>query len=416
MVGQAVMALAMLLGLTAFGAVQPANSEEPPSIVAPLGARSFEDFEKAAEAARLQYGDDDVRYAEVLLSAGWLTPVYWPRASIEGAVKKALAIVERADGPNSLSVARCLLALARHYMVPGPWNPDREREAPKARQSIERALTIYEANGMAESDQAARAIEQLGLLEKQAGNATAAEAHVSRALSIIEKTAGPDHQRVVGVLHELIVLYRMQKRFADIEPIYKRITSIEEASFGQGDWRTLVAWDGLADYYRSRCRDVEAEAIERRTSPYKARNLSAYIAEMERAPDAKHPMLAQNLKQLGDYHRQMAQWADAERAYKRAVAALEKDGSHWELWQARAGLAESYLRQARVDEAESEYLRAVDAFRSYDPADRNKVLPLEVLDGLSAVYERTARQEEAAALKAQAAAGRHGLHAARKCL
>jgi tetratricopeptide (TPR) repeat protein len=215
------------------------------------------------------------------------------------------------------------------------------------------------------------------------------------------------------------VLYRMQKRFADMEPLHKRITSIEEASFGQSDWRTLLAWDGLADYYRSRCRDAEAEAIERRTSPDKARNLSAHLAEMERAPDAKHPMLAQNLKQLGDYHRQMEQWAEAERAYQRAVGLLEKERSRWDLWQARARLAESYLRQGRVDEAEREYMHAIEVFRSFDggkdAAGKDKLLPLQVLEGLAAVYESTSRPEQASALRTQAETERQRMKAARNC-
>jgi tetratricopeptide (TPR) repeat protein len=410
--------LAVPLALSTLGGAPPATSQARSPSEA-TAHDSINEFEKAVQAARQQYGDHDVRYAEALLSAVSLAPIYQPRASIERAIETAQAIFEKVKGPNSVPVARSLLVLASHYMKPAPWNPDREQDSPKARQLIERALGIYEANGLAESDQAARAIEQLGRLEQHVGNAGAAEALFERSLRTIEKTAGPDHPQVVGVLYRLQAIYRMQKRFEGVEPLYKRIISIEEATFGQSDLRTITAWDGLADYYRSRCRDTEADAIEKRTSSDKARKLSAYLTEIAKAPDATHPALALKFKTLGDHYRRMGQWADAESAYQRAVDFLEKERNRWDLWQARAGLAESYLRQGRVGEAGREYLLAVDDFRSHDggkdAAGKDKLLPLEVLEGLAAVYESTSRQEEAAVLKTQAAAGRQRMRAARNC-
>ena len=63
---------------------------------------------------------------------------------------------------------------------------------------------------------------------------------------------------------------------------------------------------------------------KQRTSSHRARCLSANIAELDKAPDAKQALLAGSLKRFRDYYRQMEQWADAEHAYKRAVAFCER--------------------------------------------------------------------------------------------
>ena len=248
------------------------------------------------------------------------------------------------------------------------------------------------------------------------------ETHYKRALSIVERRDGPDHERVRAALYGLAALYRWQKRLDDIEPLYKRIISICEASFGIDDSEAMRAWDMLADYYRKRCRDAEADAIAKHTSSHakrtgaeRARGLSKTLSKMEKASDGKHPLLASSYKRLGDHYRQAEQWADAEHAYHRAVAFLEKGTDLRDLWSAHAGLAESYLRQGRMEEAEREYRRAVDAFRTL-AAGRAWPLPLEVLDGLGAVYESTSRQDEAAAWKSQAAERRERMKASRKCL
>jgi tetratricopeptide (TPR) repeat protein len=405
----------MVFAVATLGIARPAVSQKPEreNPVKRFLADPYGELSKAAEAARLQYGDQDERYADALLDAQEWAPIYHElRPITEANIRKAQAIFERTRGHNSIQVARCLLALVKHYRVPGPWNSERKQKLPEVRQLLARVLNIYESNGLDESEDAEVILGKLGKLEQETGNPAAAEVHLKRALAIAEEAAGPNDERVISALSALRGLYHQQKRFDEIEPLYRRTISIAEAIYGVNDRRTDLYWNGLAQYYRSRCRDVEADNISRRTSARRAQVLAAQVDEMDARPDSRPSALARRLSALGDAYRQMDQWADAERAYTRAVAILEKGGSRGDIWRARAGLAESHLRQGHISEAEREYQGAADEFRGGE----NKRLPLAIVDGLATVHEATSRDDEAAALRAEAAEARKRMQAARKCL
>src|ERR1700683_3702022 len=66
-----------------------------------------------------------------------------------------------------------------------------------------------------------------GLYDKQ-GRYAEAEPLYKRSLAIWEKALGPDHPDVVTALNNLAALYKEQSRTAEAEPLYRRALAIKE--------------------------------------------------------------------------------------------------------------------------------------------------------------------------------------------
>src|ERR1700730_1494241 len=96
--------------------------------------------------------------------------------------KRALAIREKALGPDHPNVAASLDSLAGVYLAPGRY--------------------------------------------------AEAEPLHKRALAIYEKALGPDHADVATSLNNLAELYRNQGRYAEAEPLHKRALAIREKALG----------------------------------------------------------------------------------------------------------------------------------------------------------------------------------------
>jgi tetratricopeptide (TPR) repeat protein len=261
----------------------------------------------------------------------------WRRGDYGAAVpllKRALAILEKALGPDHPDVARCLSNLA----------------------------TIY---------------------RNQARYAEA-ESLFIRALAILERSLGPDHEDVAIPLNSLANVYYDQGRYADAEPMFLRALAISEKALGPDDPAVAHALNNLANVYRDHSRYAEAEPLHTRA-----------LAIREKALGPDHPFVATSLNSLANVYRDQTRYAEAEPLHTRALAIREKalGPDHPDVAYSLNSLAVVYWNQGRYAEAEALLTRALSIFEKALPPDHPDVA--ESLNSLANVYHRQGRHAEA---------------------
>jgi hypothetical protein len=76
------------------------------------------------------------------------------------------------------------------------------------------------------------ALNNLGAVWLQQGQAPAVEPLFRRSMAIVEQALGPDHVQTVLPLGGLAVLYSAEGRYRDAEPLYHRTLAIQERATG----------------------------------------------------------------------------------------------------------------------------------------------------------------------------------------
>jgi len=155
--------------------------------------------------------------------------------------KRALAIQEKALGPDHPDTATCLHNLAGLYY--------RLSDYTNAELLYKRALAIQEkALGLDHPD-TANSLNSLAVLYSEFADYTKAEPLYKRALSIREKALGPDHHSTANSLNSLASLYFEFADYTKAEPLYKRALSIREKALGPDHPDTINSLIHLAILY-----------------------------------------------------------------------------------------------------------------------------------------------------------------------
>jgi len=162
--------------------------------------------------------------AQLLNQAGLYLSKRGRYTDIEPLYKRALAIWEKALGPEHPKVATSLNNLVELYRAQGQYA--------EAEPLSKRALAIREKALEAEHPDVATSLNNLALLYRAQGRYTEAEPLASRALAIRKKVRGQEHPDVAASLNNLALLYRAQGRYAEAEPLSKRALAIREKVLG----------------------------------------------------------------------------------------------------------------------------------------------------------------------------------------
>jgi CHAT domain-containing protein/tetratricopeptide (TPR) repeat protein len=220
-------------------------------------------------------------------------------------MRRALAIGEKADGPEHPSVAVRLSNLAGLLA-------DTNRMA-EAEPLYRRALAIDEKSRGADHPDVARALNNLALLLRKSNRLGEAEPLYRRALAIDEKRYGPEHPRVAIRLSNLALLLRDTNRRAEAEPLMRRALAIDEKTNGPEDPRVAVGLNNLAQLLRDTNSFADAEPLMRRA-----------LAISEKSYGPEHPTVATRLNNLAQLLRDTNRFAEAEPLMRRALAISEK--------------------------------------------------------------------------------------------
>ena len=239
----------------------------------PLYERALAIWEKAL-------GPD---HPDVALSLNNLAGLYRAQGAYERAgplYERALAIREKALGPDHPSVATSLNNLAALYYAQGAY----ERAGPL----YERAQAIREkALGPGHPD-VALSLNNLAELYRAQGAYERAEPLYERALAIREKTLGPDHPDVATSLNNLALLYQAQGAYERAAPLYERALAILEKALGPGHPDVATSLNNLAGLYRD-------QGAYERAAPL----LERALAIREKALGPGHPNVALSLNKGG---------------------------------------------------------------------------------------------------------------------
>jgi tetratricopeptide (TPR) repeat protein len=181
-------------------------------------------------------------------------------------MKRALAIREKALGPDHPDVAVSLNNLANLYDKLGRYGD--------AEQLFKRSLAILEKVLGPNHTDVGLSLNNLAGVYNERGRYGDAEPLYKRSLAIYERVLGPDHPNVALSLNNLAELYRAEGRYADAEPLLKRALAIREKALGPNHPDVAVLLNNLVGLYAAQSRYADALPILQRIISQNSANKS----------------------------------------------------------------------------------------------------------------------------------------------
>ena len=303
-------------------------------------ARPF--LERALAIAERAVGPD---HPEVASSLNSLANVYRDLgryAEAQPLHERALLILERALGPDDLEVSNVLNNLAILQRSLGRYA--------EAQPLHERSLAIRRHTLGPEHTLVAKSLTNLAFLHYEQGRIAEAERLHHRALAILEKALGPDDPDIVNSLNGLAIACHVQGRYAEAQPLFERAVAIRANVLGPDHPGFAASLSNLAVLHYDRGRYAEAQPLVERA-----------LAISEKALGPDHPDVALNLSGLADLHHVQGRDAEAIPLYERALAIREKalGRNHPDVVESLTGLADVYRTRQRYSEALGLYERAL---------------------------------------------------------
>ena len=217
--------------------------------------------------------------ATLLLAPFVVMVVSKTQAEAETLHQRALAIREKALGPDHPDVATSLNNLAALYSKQGKYA--------EAEPLYKRSLAIREKALGPDHPNVATSLSSLAGVYGNQGKYAEAEPLHQRALAIREKALGPDHPDIATSLNNLAVMYLNQKKYADAEPFFKRSLAICRKGPRPNHSSVAMNLNNLAGVYGNRGKYAEAEPLHQRA-----------LAIREKALGPDDPMFAMSLHNL----------------------------------------------------------------------------------------------------------------------
>ena len=240
---------------------------------------------------------------------------YWTYCGWQGSYwrvyHRAMTIWEKM-APDHLDLARCLDELARF-----PWDVCSDPATTEyfrgrdAKRFYRRALAIREKALGPDHLEVAKSLDNLA---KCCGDDEEADRLYRRALAIREKALGPEHPEVVESLNNLASWYQCQGHYEEAERLFQKVLAIQEKAAGPERHHEVTnSLFDLAHLYHEQGRDKEAEAVH-----------SRILALWERAAGPDDSTLAKFLDTLASLYQFMGFDEKAELLYQRVLALKRK--------------------------------------------------------------------------------------------
>ena len=179
-------------------------------------------------------------------------------AEAEGLLRRALAIIEKAFGPDHPNVATAANNLAHAISL--------QERLQEAEPLYRRSLAIREARFGADNPSVAVALDNLAALLHQDRRFAEAEPLARRSLTIREQSLGPAHPLVGNSLNNLASLLDNLKRHDEAAPLLKRALAVREAALGASHPEVAITVHNLASHYLDRKEWDAAYAAFKRAS------------------------------------------------------------------------------------------------------------------------------------------------------
>jgi tetratricopeptide (TPR) repeat protein len=262
-------------------------------------------FRRALAIEEKAPGPDHPHVARCLNNLALLLKYKGDYAGAEPLYRRALAIDEKALGPDRSDMARVLNNLAELLQDKGDYA--------EAEPLFRRALAIDEKVLGSDSPDLATGLNNLAGLLQAKGDYAGAEPLFRRALATDEKALGPDHPGLATDLNNLASLLQNEGDYAEAEPLFRRALAIDEKALGQDHPNLATHVNNLASLLQDKGDYAGAEPLYRRA-----------LAIDEKALGPAHPDVARGLNNLAKLLTANGHYAEAEPLYRRALAIDEK--------------------------------------------------------------------------------------------
>lgn len=296
----------------------------------------------------------------------------------ESMFRRALRLLERAEGPDSPDVASVLNDLAAIY--------EERCEYTQAGRCYQRAVEIVER--VEGDDEVERLRLQLwhGLsrINQWQGHYEPAESLLKRALGHAEQVFGQDQMEVAEALNGLGRLYKDLGRFTDAGQAYQRALALAEQAAEPAPIMLATLYHNLGGLEHAARNYERGEPFARRA-----------IVLREQALGSEHPAVAADLAALAALLDGQKKYREAEAMYRRALAIFERvyGAEHYEVAVNLNNLAANFQAQGKREPAEQLYRRALQIKEKIFGTDHPDVA--FTLNNLAALYKATKRYAEA---------------------
>jgi tetratricopeptide (TPR) repeat protein len=243
--------------------------------------------------------------AELLNSAGGYVFGRGVYSSARALLERALAIRERALGPEHPDTAMSLNNLALLLKDQG--------DLAGARPLVERALAIREKALGHDHPDTAESLNTFALLLYGQGDLAGARPLFERALAINEKTLGSEHPDTATSLNNLAALLQAEGDLTKPRPLHERALAIREETLGSGHPDTATSLINLANLLQDLGDLVGARPLIERA-----------LAINEKALGPEHPVTATSLSNLAGLLQDQGDLTGARPLIERALAIYEK--------------------------------------------------------------------------------------------
>jgi tetratricopeptide (TPR) repeat protein len=181
-------------------------------------------YERALAIAEKAFGPEHPNVATVVNNLGLVLEDLVDLPGAKAAYERARRIDDKAFGPEHPNVATVVNNLGLVLKALG--------DLPGAKAACERALRIDEKAFGPEHPNVATVVNNLGLVLKDLGDLPGAKAAIERALRIDEKAFGPEHPNVASRVNNLGSLLKASGDLPGAKAAFERALRIAEKAFG----------------------------------------------------------------------------------------------------------------------------------------------------------------------------------------
>ena len=306
-------------------------------------------------------------------------------AKAEPLYHQSLAIMKKALGPEHTDVADGLNNLSALYHAQG--------EYAKAEPLFRQSLAIRKKALGPEHPDVAASLNNLAAIYYAQGQYAKAEPLYQQALAIMKKALGPEHPDSAQGLNNLALLRYAQGEYAKAEPLYQQSLAIRKKALGPEHPDVAASLNNLAALYLAQGQYAKAEPL-----------LQHSLAIMKNALGHEHPNVATSLNNLAALFYAQGQYAKAEPLYQQALAIVKKalGPEHPDVAQGLNNLAVLYYAQGQYAKAEPLNQEALAIWKKALGREHPKVAT--ALENYASLLTALKRDKEAADLRAQAQA------------
>ena len=219
--------------------------------------------------------------------------------------KRALAIDERAYGPDHTNVASVVNNLGGLLEDLG--------DLAGAKKQYKRALAIWEKKFGIDHPNVAGAANNLGMVLQRQGDLAGAKTHYERALAISTKHFGEDHPNTAPALNSLGLVLKEMGKYKEAKEKHEKALAINRKALGKDHPNVASDHNNLGLVLLGQSDLEEAK-----------KHFERALAIWEKEFDVGHPNVAGAANNLGMVLQRLGDLARAKTHYERALAIWEK--------------------------------------------------------------------------------------------